>query len=370
MAGSVVYPKTLVPYMNTKDCSQGFCSLYCPQWCYIIFPPPPPIEFSDDDSGPNFSPLVIAIIGILASAFLLVSYYTIISKYCGNPDSTRRRENPDDTVEVLEDNHSPSAHEPWQTSTMGLDEALIKSITVCKYKKGDGLIEGTDCSVCLGEFQEDDSLRLLPKCSHAFHVHCIDTWLRSHSNCPLCRANIIFISASPLPLPPVVTETPPSGNESLQDRQPQPVTNENLAAGQDSGRVQSNLGRFPKTPSRAFSDLGNAQGRDTVIEIREESYHQHMRRSVSMDHFCQTQVSVADILRMNQEEDTIVLEECQLSSGIAGPSKQLSAEASKVSNKIRVLNCVMNPVSMKRSFSSGRFFLTRQGRLRDPSIYL
>ncbi|KAK9930380.1 hypothetical protein M0R45_027419 [Rubus argutus] len=32
---------------------------------------------------------------------------------------------------------------------------------------------------------------LLPKCSHAFHINCIDTWLRSHTNCPLCRAYIV-----------------------------------------------------------------------------------------------------------------------------------------------------------------------------------
>ncbi|XWS49552.1 hypothetical protein CRYUN_Cryun12cG0012800 [Craigia yunnanensis] len=367
--GSIGNPKTWVPYMNNKDCFHGFCSSRCP--CYIIFPPPPPIEFPDDDSGPNFSPLVIIIIGILVSAFLLVSYYTIISKYCWNVDSNRRTEN-HDTGEVLEDNHNPSGHEPWQISTIGLDEALIKSITVCKYKKGDGLIEGTDCSVCLGEFQEDESLRLLPKCSHAFHVHCIDTWLRSHSNCPLCRANIIFISASPLPLPPPVTESPP-GNDSLQDRQP--VRNENVAAAEESGRrnvqevgrVQSDLGGLPKNPSRAFSDLGNMQGRDIVIEIREEGYQQ-MRRSVSMDHLCQSQLSVADILHMNQEEDSRV-EEWRFSSGIAGPWK-LSAEASKISNKMKVLHRVMNPGAMKRSFSSGRFFLTRQGRVRDPSIPL
>ena len=87
-----------------------------------------------------------------------------------------------------------------------------------------------------------------------------------------------------------------------------------------------------------------------------------------MDHFCPNQLSVANILHMNQEEDSRV-EECHFSSGIAGPSKQ-SAEASKISNKMRVSHCVMNPVVMKRSFSSGRFFLTRQGIVRDPSIPL
>ncbi|XVF13641.1 hypothetical protein REPUB_Repub08aG0225200 [Reevesia pubescens] len=231
--GSIGNRKTWVPYMNAKDCSQVFCG-------YISFPPPPPIEFPDDHSGTIFSPLVIAVIGIVACTFLLVIYFTIISEYCGKPGSTRRREN-HDTGEVMEDNHNPSGHEPWQNSTTGLDEALIKSITVSEYKKGDGLIEGTDCSVCLSEFQEDESLRLLPKCSHAFHVHCIDAWLRSHSNCPMCRAKI-FISASPLPLAPPVTQTTPGGNESLQDTQP--LRNENIAADQDSARVLCILPNF------------------------------------------------------------------------------------------------------------------------------
>ncbi|KAE8657249.1 E3 ubiquitin-protein ligase [Hibiscus syriacus] len=280
---SIGNPTTWVPlpYMKTKDCSQGLCSLYCPQWCYIIFPPPPPIEFTaDSDSGRNFSSLVVAIIGILAAAFLLVSYYTIVSKYCGNADSTSRRESNHETDDIMEDDHDPYAHEPWQISTTGLDEALIKSITAFRYKKGDGFIQETDCSVCLNEFQDDESLRLLPKCSHAFHLPCIDTWLKSHSNCPLCRANIVFITASESP---PVTETLP-GNE-------QPSANENLADEQDSQRD----GGFPKTPSsRAFSDLGNVRGRDAVIRIREEGYQQQMRRSISMDHFCQTQASVAD----------------------------------------------------------------------------
>uniref|UniRef100_A0A0E0IRR0 RING-type E3 ubiquitin transferase n=1 Tax=Oryza nivara TaxID=4536 RepID=A0A0E0IRR0_ORYNI len=61
-------------------------------------------------------------------------------------------------------------------------------------RHGDGFVDRTDCSVCLGEFRDGESLRLLPKCSHAFHVPCIDTWLRSHSNCPLCRYNIAFVT--------------------------------------------------------------------------------------------------------------------------------------------------------------------------------
>ena len=85
----------------------------------------------------------------------------------------------------------------------GLDEALINKITVCKYRRGDGpALHTTDCSVCLGEFHDGESLRLLPKCSHAFHQQCIDTWLKSHSNCPLCRSNITFVAVEVAPPEP------------------------------------------------------------------------------------------------------------------------------------------------------------------------
>lgn len=53
-----------------------------------------------------------------------------------------------------------------------------------------GLKEPFDCAVCLCEFAEQDKLRLLPMCSHAFHIHCIDTWLLSNSTCPLCRGTL------------------------------------------------------------------------------------------------------------------------------------------------------------------------------------
>ncbi|CAM8891270.1 unnamed protein product [Rhodiola kirilowii] len=125
-------PKTWAPYINTKDCSQGFCSLYCPQWCYIIFPHPPPFEYRDDaGSGSMFSPHVIAIIGVLASAFLLMSYYVIFTKFCKDTGSNR----PEQQVEEME-----MIHESWHfTANNGLDEALIKLITVCQCKRGDGL---------------------------------------------------------------------------------------------------------------------------------------------------------------------------------------------------------------------------------------
>lgn len=99
----------------------------------------------------------------------------------------------------------PVEHHVWYINTVGLQSSVINSIAVCKYKRDDGVVEGTVCAVCLSEFQEGESLRLLPKCNHAFHVSCIDAWLRSHTNCPMCRAPIVSMTTTRHPnsqLPP------------------------------------------------------------------------------------------------------------------------------------------------------------------------
>ncbi|GLU11237.1 hypothetical protein SLE2022_279950 [Rubroshorea leprosula] len=72
----------------------------------------------------------------------------------------------------------------------GLDQAFIDALPVFQYKEIVGLKEPFDCAVCLCEFSEKDKLRLLPMCSHAFHINCIDTWLLSNSTCPLCRGTL------------------------------------------------------------------------------------------------------------------------------------------------------------------------------------
>ncbi|KAL4368011.1 hypothetical protein GQ457_05G015570 [Hibiscus cannabinus] len=49
----------------------------------------------------------------------------------------------------------------------------------------------SECVICLSDFTPGDSVRLLPKCNHGFHVRCIDKWLSSHSSCPKCRQCLI-----------------------------------------------------------------------------------------------------------------------------------------------------------------------------------
>ncbi|KAK4844199.1 hypothetical protein QYF36_017642 [Acer negundo] len=91
----------------------------------------------------------------------------------------------------------------------GLDQALIDALPVFYYKDVMGLKEPFDCAVCLCEFADQDKLRLLPTCSHAFHISCIDTWLLSNSTCPLCRG---ILSSSNLSM-----EIPVSSFDVLRD---------------------------------------------------------------------------------------------------------------------------------------------------------
>ncbi|KAA0057715.1 RING-H2 finger protein ATL54-like [Cucumis melo var. makuwa] len=53
-------------------------------------------------------------------------------------------------------NENQVDHPIWFVTIAGLQPSVINSITVCKNKKSECLIEGTDCSVCLSEFQEDE----------------------------------------------------------------------------------------------------------------------------------------------------------------------------------------------------------------------
>lgn len=190
----------------------------------------------------------------------------------------RRRRSPEAQQEethdhFLDEDHGPVVDHPiWYIRTVGLQSSVINSIAICKYKRGDGLVEGTECSVCLNEFQEDETLRLLPKCNHAFHIPCIDTWLRSHTNCPLCRAGIEAGT-------PTVTEEPRVDNPGVGE--------ENEVVVSESGSDSSEFSREREDGElMGLEEEGEREGanREKSLETPEEEVvHQRKRRSVSMD---------------------------------------------------------------------------------------
>uniref|UniRef100_A0A5B6ZVZ3 RING-type E3 ubiquitin transferase n=1 Tax=Davidia involucrata TaxID=16924 RepID=A0A5B6ZVZ3_DAVIN len=176
----------------------------------------PPSKLSID-----FSPLLIAMVVIIAAAFVFVTYSRLISRHLLHlhrrwrrwrrrrrllrsyvPSSTGDIESPPYNFDPTDDVHVFSPY--------GLDQSVIKAIPVSVYSRKSNVYE---CAVCLLEFEENDYVRTLPVCSHAFHVDCIDIWLRSHANCPLCRAGI-FRPESPF-IPVMAARIRPSLDEVI-----------------------------------------------------------------------------------------------------------------------------------------------------------
>lgn len=154
------------------------------------------------------SPVVIAMVVVLAGAFLIVSYYRVFDKYCNRNlfccwSAWRNgRDGSPSTIVLMEE------HGAGPASRVGLDDALISRIPTRKYDPHEGVLDKTECSVCLGEFEIGEVLRILPKCNHPFHIPCIDTWLVKSSTCPLCRINIALEAVLPHTLMPAERETP------------------------------------------------------------------------------------------------------------------------------------------------------------------
>ena len=245
-------------------------------------------------------------------------------------------------------------HPIWYIRTVGLQPSVISAITICKYKRDDGLVEGTECSVCLNEFQEDENLRLLPKCNHAFHIPCIDTWLNSHTNCPMCRAGIVSMAAGA-----------PSLEQSVENSGP---------LEEPQVEILENSGQVEEMEERA-SELRTGREEESESEVENEMI-QPMRRSVSMDSLSASmlRLALADV----HPEKVNGISDSQLSKtkesnmaivpkGVGG--NQSIMKLMESSSMGRILQSGSS--SMKRSFScSGKLFLMRHNRRRSSVLPL
>ncbi|GER24923.1 RING/U-box superfamily protein [Striga asiatica] len=237
-------------------------------------PPPPPAG--------DFPMLAVAVLGITTTAFLLVAYYIFVTNCCfrfrWQPAPTFRRA-PPATRESLT---SPSPTWP----NRGLDELLIRNIPTVRYTPHQLSINSSKCVVCLNEFQNQETLRVLPKCGHAFHLDCIDIWLVSSASCPLCRSAISgrnrYYRAGP--------ETIVAPTSSPQDFNPDNDLLEIVIGSPQEGTNPQ------RKVIRGVSVMG-----DEGIDVR---VNEPIRRSFSMDSATDPRVylSIQEILREIERE--------------------------------------------------------------------
>jgi E3 ubiquitin-protein ligase ATL6/9/15/31/42/55 len=139
----------------------------------------------NDNTNDNYynrvSPSMAIIIVILIAALFLMGFFSLYIRRCADSPSNSIRN---------------MAGIPGRSrrAARGLDASILETFPIFEYsvvkihKIGKGALE---CAVCLNEFEETETLRLIPKCDHVFHPECIDEWLGSHTTCPVCRANLV-----------------------------------------------------------------------------------------------------------------------------------------------------------------------------------
>ncbi|OWM64627.1 hypothetical protein CDL15_Pgr020594 [Punica granatum] len=139
----------------------------------------------DHRPGIDLSPLFMALLGILAGMVVVATYQCIASNCFQRGQAPLQ--DPERGLQSTARLHTRSglAGEISMPANGITSEQSASGSSIFKYKNKFG--EGT-CAVCLCEFSEDEDIRVLPECAHTFHAGCIDMWLFSHSNCPLCRA--------------------------------------------------------------------------------------------------------------------------------------------------------------------------------------
>lgn len=162
----------------------------------FIHPPPTPPNYEKTSSssvGRNISPVLLLIIAIFAIiifiAGLVLLLFLFFKKKTLSPSILFNSNRYTDTS----GSHAiqRQLQQLFRLQDSGLDQASVDELPVFNYKDIMGLKEPFDCAVCLCAFSGHDKLRLLPICSHAFHINCIDTWLLSNSTCPLCRGTLL-----------------------------------------------------------------------------------------------------------------------------------------------------------------------------------
>ncbi|KAE9595965.1 hypothetical protein Lal_00031144 [Lupinus albus] len=357
---------------QTQDC-YGFCDPKCPYNCYTYpnysFPPPPPPLFIDHSDQANHIPsYLISLVSLITVIFVVAVFYVIKLKcyndLCGWRSNRSLPSQSNNNGEYLNENQVD--HPVWLITTVGLQQSIINSITVCKYKKDEGLIEGTECSVCLNEFREGETLRLLPKCNHAFHIPCIDTWLRSHTNCPLCRAGIVSNNnASVIPevavsnLAPIDQENTNLGiNQATQMENSQNEgvggVNNNVVNINNNEALENRSGTEEASETLQFNDESNSKEHvSQVFNDANENHHKVLNDEIQADSYSTDPEShTLD----NIQNETELL---QMVNVLKQESE--NSKTCKIMRRSSIEECLhISPVSMKRSFScSGRNPSTR-----------
>ncbi|ESQ32255.1 hypothetical protein EUTSA_v10004360mg [Eutrema salsugineum] len=174
--------------------------------------------------GGSLSPAMAVVVVVVIAALFFMGFFTVYLRHCSG------------AVDGSVDPRVGARRVTNRTVARGLDASMIETFPTFVYsevktqKIGKGALE---CAICLNEFEDDETLRLLPKCDHVFHPHCIGAWLAGHVTCPVCRTNLAEQKQPAEPVEPIII------TEADLEAQQQPVIPEPaVELGEDVTRVK------------------------------------------------------------------------------------------------------------------------------------
>ncbi|PUZ78285.1 hypothetical protein GQ55_1G441200 [Panicum hallii var. hallii] len=317
------------------DAGRGSTIFPMPQIPAMLFPPPPPpplpfsYSFSSSTSAhharsiTSFPILVLTVLGILTASVLLLAYYVFIIRCClkwhrsspsdaaGHIARRRQRQPATSGTSGLPVSGAPP------TEARGLEEAVIQALPAFRYRKAikNAAAAAADsapmseCAVCLGEFEDEERVRMLPACLHVFHVDCIDTWLQGNANCPLCRAAITgHCLLPPLDQLPQLDEvaiqvTPTTEEDEEPTRAQQQQASTAMASCQSAGDTATDqqASSDKRKSSNAWRDIDISSKADECITERRDRDVIPLRRSFSMGEMAggEVHLQIHNILQRN-----------------------------------------------------------------------
>ncbi|XP_062084697.1 E3 ubiquitin-protein ligase ATL31-like [Humulus lupulus] len=246
----------------------------------------------------RFSPSMAIIIVVLIAALFFMGFFSIYIRHCTEAQGVA--------------NSVGAGTGRSRRAARGIDAAVLETFPTLEYSVVKGLKIGKgalECAVCLCEFEDDETLRIIPKCDHVFHPECIDAWLESHTTCPVCRANLVPGPDESLHRPDLPTETdieaqndaaavdPVVEERTAEEQVPVPVPatepkvlelNKTLNRNRTRGSRSSRTSRyFPRSHSTGHSLIqpGENTERFTLrlpAEVRKEIMHRQLERATSL----------------------------------------------------------------------------------------
>ncbi|EER99042.1 E3 ubiquitin-protein ligase RING1 [Sorghum bicolor] len=228
-------------------------------------------------------------------------------------------------------------HHVWYIRTVGLDEATIASIAAVEYRRG-VVGRGGDCAVCLGEFSDGELVRLLPRCAHPFHAPCIDTWLRAHVNCPICRSPVVVVPSDP----PVAAAEAEAGDAQSGEHH----VHEEMSLSQSESETEG-------SEDSEASSATQSEGTTATTEEDGRATPKAIRRSASMD-------SPLFLVAVPEAQDDVVRYSCKLPNAREMKVFRVKEKEAGTSSS----SCQSGRFKIGRSMSSSGqgFFFSRNGR--------